>query len=71
RFIDSIRILGYNNIDIIISALPINRMRFQYPWADNLEHCYIFGLIPFTAQVLGIIETARKYNYSLGVSEDK
>lgn len=71
RFVDGIGILGYNNMDAIVSALPMNRMQFQYPWADDLEHRCVFGSMPSTAQVLGIVETARKYDHSSGVSEDK
>lgn len=72
RFADGIGILGYDNMDAVVSALPrIDRMRFQYPWANDPEHRYIFGSMPSTAQVLGIVEMARGYDRGSGVSEDE
>ena len=72
RFADGIGILGYNNMDAVISALPrIDRMRFQYSWANNPEQRCIFGSMPSTAQVLGIVEMARGYDRGSGVSEDE
>jgi hypothetical protein len=36
QFAHSIGILEYNNIKAVISALPyIDRMRFQYSWAND------------------------------------
>lgn len=72
RFADGIGVLGYNNMDVVVSALPpIDRMRFQYSWANDLEHRCIFGSMPSTAQVLGIVEMARGYDRGSGVSEDE
>jgi hypothetical protein len=72
RFADGIGILGYDDIDAVVSALPsVDRMRFQYPWANDLEHRCVFGSMPSTTQVLCIVETARKYDHGSGVSEDE
>ena len=72
RFADGIGIMGYDNLGAIASALPpVDRMRFQYPWANEVKHRCAFGSMPSTAQVLSIVETARKYDHGSGVSEDE
>ncbi|KAF2453090.1 hypothetical protein BDY21DRAFT_388301 [Lineolata rhizophorae] len=72
RFADGIGVLGYGNVDAVVSALPpMDRMRFQYPWANDLEQRCVFGSTPSTAQVLGIVDTARGYGRGPGVSEDE
>lgn len=70
QFADGIRILGYDNINTVVSALPpIVRMRFQYSWANDLKQRCVLCSMPSTAQILGIVETARKYDYRSSVSE--
>lgn len=72
RFADGIGIMGYDNLGAIVSVLPpVDRIRFQYPWANEVRHRCAFGSMPSTAQVLGIVETARKYDHGSGVSEDE
>ncbi|KAF2257717.1 hypothetical protein CC78DRAFT_505823 [Lojkania enalia] len=72
QFADGIGILGYVDINAVISALsPIDRMRFQYSWANDLEQRCTIGSMPSTAQILEIVETARKYDHGSGVSEDE
>lgn len=72
QFADGIGILGYDDINAIVSALPlIDRMRFQYSWANDLEHRCLLGSMPPTAQIRDIVETARKYDHGSGVSEDE
>jgi PD-(D/E)XK nuclease superfamily protein len=72
RLADGIGILGYDNLDAAASALPpIDRMRFQYSWASDLERRCIIGSMPSMAQILGIVETARGYDRGSGVSEDE
>ena len=71
-FADGIGILGYDDMDAVVSALPpMDRMRFQYSWANDLEQRCIFGSMPSTAQILGIVEMAREYDHGSGVSEDE
>lgn len=72
RFGDGIEILGYDDVEPILSALPVmDRMRFQYPWANNMERRCVLGSMPSTAQILAIVETARKYDHGSGASEDE
>ncbi|KAH7020659.1 hypothetical protein B0J12DRAFT_393722 [Macrophomina phaseolina] len=72
QFADGIGILGYDDVDTVLSALsPIDRMRFEYPWANNAEQRNALGSMPSTAQVMEIVETARKYDRGSGVSEDE
>jgi hypothetical protein len=72
RFADGIGILGYDSMDEVVSALPpMERMRFQYSWASDLEQRRNIGSMPSTAQVLGIVETAREHDRGSGVSEDE
>ncbi|KAL8908301.1 MAG: hypothetical protein Q9171_005509 [Xanthocarpia ochracea] len=71
RFADGIGIMGYDNLGAIVSPLPpVDRMRFQYPWANEVKHRCAFGSMPSTAQVLGIVEIARKFDHGPGASED-
>lgn len=72
RFADGIGVLGYDDMDAVVSALPpMDRMRFQYSWANDPQQRCILGSMPSTAQVLGIVETARGYDHGSGVSEDE
>jgi len=72
RFADGIGILGYHNMDAVVSSLPrMDRMRFQYSWANDPEQRCIFGSMPSTAQVQSIVEMARGYDRGSGVSEDE
>ncbi|ORY01182.1 hypothetical protein BCR34DRAFT_494068, partial [Clohesyomyces aquaticus] len=72
QFADGIGILGYHDIDGVVSALPpIDRMRFQYSWANDPEQRCGLGSMPSTAQILEIVEIARKYDHGSGVSEDE
>ena len=58
RFTDGIGMLGYNNISTVVSALPlIDRMRFGYSWASNVEGRCALGSMPLIAYLLNIIET--------------
>jgi len=69
---DGVGILGYDNLDAVISALPpIDRMRFQYSWASDLEQRCTIGSMPSMAQILDIVETARGYDRGSGKSEDE
>lgn len=72
QFADGVGILGYNDVDTVLSTLPpIDRIRFKYPWANNIERRSVLGLVPSIAQILDIVETARKYDRGSGVSEDE
>jgi hypothetical protein len=72
QFADGIGILGYDNMNAVVSALLlIDRMRFQYSWANDLEQRCVLSSMPSTAQILDIVETARKYDHGSGVSEDE
>ncbi|KAL9078306.1 MAG: hypothetical protein Q9157_002769 [Trypethelium eluteriae] len=72
QFADGIAILGYPDINTVISALPpMDKMRFQYSWANDLEQRCVLGSMPSTAQMLDIVDTARKYDGGSGVSEDE
>jgi hypothetical protein len=72
RFADGIGILGYDNMGEVISALPpMERMRFQYPWASDLEQRCSIGSMPSTVQILGIVKTAREHDRGSGLSEDE
>ena len=72
RFADGIGILGYADINAVVSALPpIDKMRFKYPWVNDLEQRCTLGFMPSTVQILDIVETARKYDRGSGVSEDE
>lgn len=71
RFADGIGILGYDNIDAVVAALPsMDRMRCQYPWANDLDHRCVFGSMPSTEKVLEIVEKAREYDHGSGAPED-
>lgn len=72
RFADGVGILGYDDMDAVSYTLPpVDRMRFQYPWANDMEHRCVFGSMPSTTQILGIVETARRYDHGSGISEDE
>lgn len=72
QFADGIGILGYYDINAVVSTLPpIDRMRFQYTWAADMEQRCALGSMPSTAQIVDIVETARKYDHGSGVSEDE
>ncbi|KAI1683438.1 Dimer-Tnp-hAT dimerization containing protein [Pyrenophora tritici-repentis] len=72
RFADGIGILGYDDINAVVSALPlIDRMRFQYSWANDREQRCLLGSMPSTTQIRDIVETARQYDHGSGVSEDE
>ncbi|KAF1993743.1 hypothetical protein P154DRAFT_557593 [Amniculicola lignicola CBS 123094] len=72
RFADGVGILGYGDCNAFIHNLPpVDKMRFQYPWANDPEHRCVFGSMPSTAQVLDIVATARKYDHGSGVSEEE
>jgi hypothetical protein len=37
-YADGVGILGYSNMDAVISALPpMDRIRFQYSWANDID----------------------------------
>ncbi|RMZ72063.1 MFS monocarboxylate transporter [Pyrenophora seminiperda CCB06] len=72
QFADGIGILGYDDINAVVSALPlIDRMRFQYSWANDREQRCLLGSMPPIAQIRDVVETARKYDHGSGVSEDE
>ncbi|KAF2260949.1 hypothetical protein CC78DRAFT_584248 [Lojkania enalia] len=72
RFADGIGILGYDDVSAVVSALPpMDRMRFEYSWANDMEGRCALGSMPSMAHLLDIVETARKYDHGSGVSEDE
>ncbi|PVH90851.1 hypothetical protein DM02DRAFT_397619 [Periconia macrospinosa] len=72
QFADGVGILGYDDIDTVLPALPpIDRMRFKHSWANNVERRSVLGSMPSITQILDIVETARKYDHGSGVSEDE
>jgi hypothetical protein len=59
-------------MDTVISALPpMDRTRFQYSWANDIDQRRLFGTMPSIAQVLNIVEMARQYDHGSGFSEDE
>ncbi|PSN58847.1 hypothetical protein BS50DRAFT_595117 [Corynespora cassiicola Philippines] len=72
RFADGIGILGYDDVAAIVSSLPpMDKIRFRYSWANDVERRSALGSMPSIAQLLDIVETARKYDHGSGVSEDE
>ncbi|KAI9657282.1 MAG: hypothetical protein M1829_006927 [Trizodia sp. TS-e1964] len=72
RFADGNGILGYDDLDAVVCALPaIDNMRFLYPWTNNLELRSTLDSMPSMARVLGIVEMARGYDRGSGASEDE
>lgn len=72
RFADGVGILGYDNMDAVTSALPpMDKIRFEYPWANDMDQRCIFGSMPSIAQILNIVELARQYDHGSGFSEDE
>lgn len=72
RFADGIGVLAYDNLHMVISGLPqMDRIRFQYSWANDVQQRSTFGSMPSTTQVLELVEKARGYDRGSGVSEDE
>lgn len=72
RFADGIGILGYKDVNAIASTLPnMDRMRFQYPWANSLERRCELGRMPSLVLIQAIIEAAKKYDRGMGGTEDE
>lgn len=72
QYADGMGILGYDDVNAVTSELmQIDRMRFQYPWANDPGQRCVFGSMPPMVQVQDIVETARKYDRGAGVSEDE
>ena len=72
QFADGIGIVGYTDINAVVSALPpIDRKRLQYSWVNDPEQRRVLGSTPSTAQILDIVEAARKCDHGSGVSKDE
>ena len=71
RFADGVGILGYDDMDTVIATLPlVDRMQYQYRWANDWKRRLPCGLMPSIMQILGIVETARKNDHGVDVFED-
>lgn len=72
QYADGVGILGYDDVNAVTTGLvQVDRMRFQYPWANNREQRCALGSMPPVSQIQDIVETAQKYDRGAGVSEDE
>jgi hypothetical protein len=72
QYADGVGILGYDDVNAVTSELmQADKMRFKYPWANDLGQRCVLGSMPLMGQVQTIVETARQYDRGAGVSEDE
>jgi hypothetical protein len=72
RFADGVGVLAYKDVLEVSLELPeMDRLRFQYPWANDPETRATLGSMPAMSELQRIVETARQCDQGSGKCEDE